>query len=306
MKHYILSFYKFTNIESASVEPLKMQIEDLAKRHDISGLLIMGVEGVNSTVSATSSEKLNAFMLALQTIPQIGSLETKASTSDRPPFRRFKVAVRDEIVTLGNPALVPHGQHHHLSPEEWEKALHEDDVVVIDTRNWYETEVGKFKNAVDLHIEEFGEFPAAIEKLALKKDQKVLMYCTGGIRCEKAILEMNRQGYENVYQLQGGILKYLEEKPNQSWEGECFVFDHRVAVDQNLQPSKKYGLCPHCGQPSEIKMSCIRCDADATPCPKCLSEAEHYKTCSKNCAHHYSVRPGKGRRQLNESGSVRK
>src|SRR5690606_33303572 len=112
--------------------------------------------------------------------------------------------------------------HNHLPPKDWESTLNDPDVVVIDTRNWYETQVGKFKNAVDLNINEFREFPEAVKKLNLPKEQKVLMYCTGGIRCEKAILEMNRQGYENVFQLEGGILKYLEQFPNKSWEGECF------------------------------------------------------------------------------------
>lgn len=305
MKHYVRSFYKFISIPSEQIERLKSQFENLALQNQTQGLIVLGVEGINSTVSASTEKNIEKFLVQLQALPEIGTFETKRSISDKPPFRRFKVAVRDEIVTLGTPNLVPDGRHNHLPPKDWESTLNDPDVVVIDTRNWYETQVGKFKNAVDLNINEFREFPEAVKKLNLPKEQKVLMYCTGGIRCEKAILEMNRQGYENVFQLEGGILKYLEQFPNKSWEGECFVFDHRVAVDQYLNPSTQYGLCPHCGQPSDKKILCIRCDAEATPCKSCVEKSIEYSTCSKNCAHHYKVRPGKGRRQLLESGSRR-
>jgi UPF0176 protein len=258
---------------------------------------------LNCTVSAT--DRLPQFIESIENETAIGKVEVKWSTSEIRPFRRFKVTLRDEIVTIGNENLVPKGSHHHISPEEWEKSLHDPEVVVIDTRNWYETQVGKFKNAIELPIKEFTEFGSAIEKLALPKEKKVLMYCTGGIRCEKAILEMERQGYGNVHQLEGGILNYLEKFPNKSWEGECFVFDHRVAVDQNLKPSKVYSLCAHCGQPSVNAFACLRCEAPAHTCDSCLNEGEYMKTCSKNCAHHYKVRPGKGRRQELESGTRR-
>ncbi len=304
MQHFVSSFYKFTPISSERTTVLKHELETLAKKYEIQGLMILATEGVNSTVSGIK-ENVISFIQEVQNLENIGHLETKNSWSDKIPFRRFKVALRNEIVTIGDTALLPNGSHFHLSPEEWEKSIQDPNAVVIDTRNWYETKVGKFKNAVELGINEFQEFPAAIKNLNLKKDAKVLMYCTGGIRCEKAILEMNRQGFENVYQLEGGILKYLEEFPNSQWDGECFVFDHRVAVDQKLEPSKKYGLCSHCGQPSDIKISCIRCDAEATPCEACINLGEFNKTCSKNCAHHYRVRPGKGRRQELESGTRR-
>jgi UPF0176 protein len=109
------------------------------------------------------------------------------------------------------------------------------------------------------------------------------MYCTGGIRCEKASLEMMNQGYQEVYQLSGGILKYLEEFPDTLFDGECFVFDHRVSVDQNLQPSRRYKLCPHCGNPAEVSVTCSKCSTNAVVCAGCLKAPEHH-TCSKNCA----------------------
>jgi UPF0176 protein len=125
-----------------------------------------------------------------------------------------------------------------------------------------------------------------------------LIYCTGGIRCEKAIVEMNNHGFDNVYQLDGGILNYLEKFPNQKFEGECFVFDHRVAVDQDLKPSQTYGLCPHCGQPAEEKIECVRCDTVVAVCNECRDQ-HGKRTCSKNCAYHEAVSPGKkGRSQI--------
>ena len=123
------------------------------------------------------------------------------------------------------------------------------------------------------------------------KNQKMLIFCTGGIRCEIGILELQRMGYENVCQLEGGIIKYLEEYPNNQFEGECFVFDHRVDLDQNLKPTEKYGLCPHCGQPSSIEIECKRCDTHKLICEDCHHLEFKKDTCSKNCAHQYQLHP---------------
>lgn len=299
--YQVASFYKFKSLNVADIEAIERQLTSWASDLQILGLMILGPEGLNCTVCCEGD--LAPFIEKVKSV--FGDFEIKWSQSDVRPFRRFKVAIRDEIVTIGNPDLVPNGKHRHLSPEEWEQALHENDVAVIDTRNWYETKVGKFKNAIELPIEEFTEFGQAVEKLGLPKDKKVLMYCTGGIRCEKAILEMERQGFQNVFQLDGGILNYLEKFPNKSWEGECFVFDHRVAVDQDLKPSKRYSLCAHCGQPSTNRFACVRCDAPAHTCDKCLQLGSHMQTCSKNCAYHFSQKPVKGRRQELESGTRR-
>jgi UPF0176 protein len=211
----------------------------------------------------------------------------KESSSTTPPFKRFKVKTREEIVTLGKPDILPlSSADTHLSPEEWHQALLDEDVIVIDTRNWYETKLGKFKKAIDPELDEFQQWPEYLQKSELPKDKKILIYCTGGIRCEKAIVEMHNQGFENVYQLEGGILNYLQKYPEQSFEGECFVFDHRVAVDQNLQPSQKYKMCPHCGQPGETVISCLECESKAIVCEACRKEKAQ-NTCSKNCAYHY-------------------
>src|SRR5262249_18433563 len=139
----------------------------------------------------------------------------------------------------------------------------------------------------DLNLQEFKEFPKKLKDAGIPKEKKVLIYCTGGIRCEKAILEMNRQGYQSVQQLQGGILNYLREFPQQDFEGECFVFDYRVAVDQGLAPTQAYLLCPHCGQPGKEKVVCSQCGRTETVCRNCLSRGQ--QTCSKNCAHHAEI-----------------
>lgn len=160
--------------------------------------------------------------------------------------------------------------------------LESEDTVLLDTRNSYETAIGKFRGAVDPGIEAFHEFPGFIQKAGLPKNKTVMMYCTGGIRCEKALLEMEKQGYEHVYQLEGGILAYLEQFPDKNFEGECFVFDHRVAVDQHLRPSTVYGLCPHCGHAGNVEIRCS-CGTVQKVCSTCYSTASR-KTCSKRCA----------------------
>jgi UPF0176 protein len=300
----VVSFYKFVPIPGSEVERHASEISYFAEQLDIHGLMIMGPEGVNTTISGLASD-IDRFISELDSRLKIGKIDLKSSAAPKHPFRKFQVKVRDEIVTLGQPGVVPTDEvkGSHLAPEDWHDLLTNDpDVVVLDTRNWYETDIGKFKNAIAPNIEEFREFPEYVAKAGIPKDKKVLIYCTGGIRCEKAIIEMKRQGYDQTYQLEGGVLAYLEKFPNQGFEGECFVFDHRVAVDQNLQPSKTFGMCPHCGQPSNDSLQCVRCDTETKVCVKCQGLGEAFHTCSKNCHYHYSISPGKkGRRQFIES-----
>lgn len=283
----VTTFYKFSPIPEDRLESLRSEIEALCQRFAARGLMIMGVEGVNTTMSL-QTENLAEFQKQISELLGMGPLKFKDSLSPKHPFRDFRAKIKAEIVTLARTDLVPSGQRRHLSPEEWSQALH-DDVVVIDTRNSYEYELGHFKNALNPETEEFTEFPDYLQKAQIPKDKKILIYCTGGIRCEKAILEMEEQGYRNVYQLEGGILNYLAQKPNEDFVGECFVFDYRVAVDQNLNPTHIYRLCPHCGQPGKTPIQCIQCGEDSINCDKCLSISEEHKTCSKNCAHHFRM-----------------
>jgi UPF0176 protein len=285
----IFSFYQFHPIQAENLEQMSSAMDTEAKRLDVRGLIIFGTEGINATISGEHANLVSycEFIVELLQCPKF---LCKESLADFHPFRKFKVKLRTEIVTLGKPEVLPepHTQTH-LSPEDWKKTLESgEDYVLLDTRNTYETKIGKFKNATDPQIEEFQEFPEFLQKSGIAKDKKVLIYCTGGIRCEKAIVEMHNQGFENVYQLEGGILNYIAQYPNQEFEGECFVFDHRVAVDQELKPTQNFKMCPHCGQPADLKIICRRCDLDAVICPEC-SQKESLQTCSKNCAHHYEV-----------------
>ncbi len=299
MTYYISAFYHFTRLEN--LENIKSDLENKAEELNVRGLLVLGNEGINTTCSSPSKENLELFKQWISSYFKAPKIAFKDSECDRPPFRRYKVKIRDEIVTAGLPDVMPpEGKNHHLSPTEWNKVLKEEnDYVMIDTRNWYEYNIGTFKGALNPNIEKFTDFPEYIEKQGIKKDKKMLIFCTGGIRCEKGILELQKQGYDEVYQLEGGILNYLAEYPNDQYDGECFVFDHRVSVDQKLGASTRYTLCPHCGQPADTEIECKRCDFHEKICVTCTQEEIKQDTCSKNCAHQWRLHPGrKGARQL--------
>lgn len=295
----VTTFYRFIPLQDP--EDVGREWTRKAKELDVTGLLIVGPEGFNTTCASTSRTNLALFKQWVTGRFDCPDLFFKDSVSDVAPFLKFKYKVRDEIVTLGTPDLRPEpGPHRHLSPEEWHRVMKEEkDVVVLDTRNWYEVRIGTFRNALDPKIEQFTEFPRFVEEQGFAKDQKMLIFCTGGIRCEKGILELERRGYTNVHQLEGGILNYLEKYPEGEFEGECFVFDNRVAVDQRMSPTRRYSFCPHCGQPAEIEISCIRCESAARVCVRCHEKEDVGRVCSKNCAHHHGLSPGKkGKRQV--------
>ncbi len=284
----IITFYKFLPIDKRRLPTLKESITFAAKKHNIRGLIVLAEEGVNGTIAGLL-EDIPPFKDYLQDSLTIQNLTVKNSSSASNPFKRFKVDIRPEIVTLGRHVPLPEMESKwHLSPEQWHKKITsgDDDYVLLDVRNHYESLLGKFKNSKVTGLSSFGEFPDYVESCEIDRNKKILMYCTGGIRCEKAALAMNNEGFEEVYQLQGGILKYLEEYPKKEFDGECFVFDDRVAVDQNLNPSNSYHLCPHCGDPGKIPISCKNCDKQSVICDRCV-RVEVYRTCSKNCRYHF-------------------
>lgn len=278
MSFTVTAFYKFIPLDA--VDEIQSDLKDFGEKHQICGLVILGSEGINGTV-AGSEEAISFWKQKIEDL--VGDIEFKDSPSQKQPFKRWFVKIREEIVSLGKKEVLPNGKHNHISPAQWENMMEEDDVVVIDTRNTYETEIGMFEGALDPKLNSFQEFPQWVADCDIPKDKKVLMYCTGGIRCEKACLEMESQGYENVFQLDGGILRYIQEKPNRKWKGECFVFDHRVAVNQDLKPSEKYHLCPHCGDPGDVKTTCAHCGEFARICERCKPKPRR-QSCSKNCA----------------------
>ena len=278
----ITAFYKFFPIGKDDIQQLQTLLQAEGDRLAICGLLLLAPEGLNATV-AGSPEAIAVFKEVIK--QQAGDVIFKDSTAETKPFKRYKVKIRQEIVSIGDTSNVPEDTLTHVTPDEWDAMIEKEDVLVIDTRNDYETAIGMFEKAIDPKLKTFQEFPEYVRTADIPKTKKVMIYCTGGIRCEKAAVELQRQGYKNVYQLSGGILKYLEEKAQSKFHGECFVFDHRVAVNEKLEPSNKYKLCPHCGDPGDQKIVCVECQKTAVICKDCARQPE-FHTCSKNCAHH--------------------
>jgi UPF0176 protein len=297
---FISSFYQF--IKVANPSQAKVRLEEKARELQVLGLLILGHEGFNTTCSTQSAESLEAWKSFIKTEFGLKSLNDKDSQSTKPPFLRFSIKIREEIVTTGRTDLhldsALQNQNHHLSPADWDKMMSDPDTVIIDTRNWYEYKVGTFEGALNPNIEKFTEFPKYFAEQSISPDKKIMIFCTGGIRCEKGILELQEKGFQNVYQLEGGILNYLKQRPHQKFKGECFVFDNRVAVDQNLQPSQTYTLCPHCGQPAHTKKTCVRCDSEYQICSACVEIDLKKDMCSKNCTFQWNRHKKKGAQQL--------
>ena len=210
----------------------------LAWEHDLRGTILLAHEGINGSVSGTQNA-IDALLAYLSSFPAIHNLDHKESPVDQHPFAKFWVKLKREIVTFGVPSANPSvevGQY--VKPENWNDLISQPDVLLIDTRNDYEIEAGTFPGAINPHTESFGQFPDYVhQNLDPARHKRVAMFCTGGIRCEKATSFLLQQGFENVYHLEGGILKYIEEVPKDEslWKGDCFVFDDRRAVDHNLK-----------------------------------------------------------------------
>ena len=279
----VTNFYKFFPIDRAELAVKKLSLEARAAKVNLSGLVIIAEEGCNGTVCG-DFEAISFFEQSLPILFENTDWTFKRAYAISEPFKDFRVKVRPEIVTSHSDISVGEPKNH-LSPEEWQAVLDgEDEFVMLDVRNKYETMLGGFRGAIDPQTEHFSQFAAVVRGMQIPKEKKVLIYCTGGIRCEKAVHELERQGYQNTFQLQGGILNYLERFPHRDYEGECFVFDGRVAVDQNLNPSRKWFLCPHCGQPGQKHIECNFCTEPAVICDDCSGVPERI-TCSHDCAY---------------------
>ncbi|AFZ27894.1 putative sulfurtransferase [Cylindrospermum stagnale PCC 7417] len=215
------------------------------------GTILLAPEGINGTI-AGSRRAVEAVLSFLRADPRLADIEAKESVAETPPFERMKVRLKSEIVTLGLPEVDPNQQvGTYVNPQEWNDLIADPEVTVIDTRNDYEVNIGTFQKAQNPQTASFREFPEYVrQELDPTKNKKVALFCTGGIRCEKASSFMLSQGFTEVYHLKGGILKYLEEVPPEEslWEGECFVFDERVAVRHGLEAGN-YDLCLSCGRP---------------------------------------------------------
>lgn len=224
---------------------------DLCLAQEVKGSLLLAREGINGTIAGPRAG-IDAVLAHIRALPGCSDLEWKEATATDAPFGRMKVRLKKEIVTMGQPDVDPKARvGNYVEPEDWNDLIRSDDVVVIDTRNDYEVAIGTFEGAIDPETSSFREFPAWWEA---NKDRfhnkRVAMFCTGGIRCEKSTNFLLGQGVEDVYHLKGGILRYLEEVPEQdsSWQGECFVFDNRVSVGHGLKEGP-HELCHGCRRP---------------------------------------------------------
>ncbi len=235
-KIVIASFYKF--IPLADFETLREPLLATMQQLNIKGTILLAAEGINGGFAGTR-EQMDSFYTYMRMDSRFNDLNFKETFDDNNPFEKAKVKVRKEIVTMGVKNVDPlTATGVHLSPEEWHEFIQDPEVIVIDTRNDYEFDLGTFKNAINPNTENFREFPEYVQQqLGDKKDKKIAMFCTGGIRCEKSTAYLKEQGFQHVYQLKDGILNYIEAMPkeNSLWEGQCFVFDDRVAVDEHLQ-----------------------------------------------------------------------
>ncbi|MBC1238895.1 rhodanese-related sulfurtransferase [Nostoc sp. 2RC] len=253
----VATLYKFVKLPDFAQkrEPLLSYCQG----QGIKGTILLAEEGINGTI-AGSRQAIDSVLWFLRSDPRLADLEHKESYTETPPFERMKVRLKQEIVTLGLPEIDPNEQvGTYVTPEEWNNLISDPEVTVIDTRNDYEVNIGTFQGAENPQTASFREFPDYVRQhLDPTKHKKVALFCTGGIRCEKASSFMLAQGFAEVYHLKGGILKYLEEIPAQAslWQGECFVFDERVAVSHGLE-SGSYELCLSCGRPisEEDKLS---------------------------------------------------
>lgn len=279
----ILAFYAFAPIDDGRLQTLRTELFQFGEGNDMRGLVLLATEGINGTVCG-SPLVMREWKKRIDEL--FADTMWNESSAEAHVFPRWLIKVREEIVALNKPDSI-RLTNTHLTPAEWNAMMDSGEAVVIDTRNTYETEIGMFDGAIDPAIRTFQEFPEYVKTCGVPKEKKVMLYCTGGIRCEKAVASMREAGYPHVFQLEGGILSYLKEFPDAKFKGECFVFDHRVAVDGHLMPSTTYGLCTTCGDPGTLRLNCAHCKAPFVMCTDCHASGASI-TCSKNCRYHFT------------------
>ncbi len=283
------ALYKFVALPDFA--DLKPPLQAVCDANEVKGTLLLASEGINGTI-AGAQEGVQVVLDHLKSDPRLADLAHKVAWADEPPFLRMKVRLKKEIVTLGVPGVSPTlmaGTY--VKPADWNALISDPSVLVVDTRNDYEVQIGSFQGAIDPNLKTFADLPAWVAQQELAggvlasslaknaKKTKIAMFCTGGIRCEKSTALMRMQGYDEVYHLEGGILKYLETVPPEEslWSGECFVFDERVSVGHGLQPGS-LALCRSCRHPVgaaeqaspfyELGISCPNCFDAKTPAQK--------------------------------------
>ena len=247
----VATLYKFFKVDD--LVALQDQLYEICNKSNVMGTILIANEGVNGTISAKPRE-IEKTLISIQKDDRFSEIEIKYSSTNKQPFHKMRVRLKKEIVTIGLPEINPNKTvGTYVKPEAWNDIISDPDVILIDTRNKFEIKIGSFKNALDPRTTSFRDFPEWVKKFKQDKtntNKKIAMYCTGGIRCEKASSLMKEEGFNEVYHLQGGILKYLEqvEKEKSLWEGECFVFDDRVCLTENLEVGS-YKMCFACRMP---------------------------------------------------------
>ncbi|MDN3578460.1 rhodanese-related sulfurtransferase [Chitinimonas viridis] len=265
----VAALYKFVTLND--YQDLRAPLQQCMEDNGVKGTLLLAEEGINGTVSATRAG-IDGLLDWLKRDPRFVDIDHKESYCDAQPFYRTKVKLKKEIVTMGVKGVNPNTQvGTYVEPEDWNALINDPEVLLIDTRNDYEVAIGTFEGAIDPHTESFREFPEYVRKhFDPSKHKKVAMFCTGGIRCEKASSFMLGEGYEAVYHLRGGILKYLERVPQDQskWQGDCFVFDNRVTVRHDLSEGD-YDLCHACRQPVSVADRASPHYSPGISCPNC-------------------------------------
>ena len=268
----VCALYKFVTLDDyALIQPPLLA---LMLKYDVKGTLLLAQEGINGTIAGSRSG-IDAILTYLQSDPRLAALSYKESYTDQPPFLRSRVKLKREIVTMGVEGIDPKqvvGTY--VKPTDWNDLISDPNILLVDTRNDYEVQVGTFKNALNPKTDSFREFPGYVkQELDPEKHNKVAMFCTGGIRCEKSTAFLKEQGFDEVYHLEGGILKYLQEVPAEEslWEGECFVFDERVTVNHQLQRCE-YDQCNACRMPITEQDKLSEQYQHGVSCPHCFDK----------------------------------
>ena len=272
-KYIIASFYKFAPI--TNLDTLKSTLYNFCWNLGIYGTILLADEGINGTIAGTKNSVKDLYQWFCNQ-PNLNGLQIKYSEDTSVPFHRLKVRIKKEIVTMGQQGIDPTTNvGNYVDPLDWNSLIKEDNTIVIDTRNHYEVEIGTFDKALNPRTNSFREFPAwvagTLEKMPdIHKDSKIAMFCTGGIRCEKATSYLKDRGYKNVFHLEGGILKYFEDVSDEEnlWNGECFVFDNRVSLKKDLQPGE-YLMCHACRMPLAQTDLGSKKYSPGLHCPKC-------------------------------------
>jgi UPF0176 protein len=284
----VAALYKFSEIDN----PLEVQIslKKILKKLSIYGTILVGSEGINGTIAAKNEKNLNKALIYLKNLKGFNDLDIKFSDSKKNPFIRLKIKLKQEIVTIGDKSIDPtKSVGEYVNPEDWNSLLEEENILLIDTRNDYEYSIGSFKDSINPKTKKFRDFPKWLKDQDFthedKNNKKVAMFCTGGIRCEKASSLMKNEGFKKVYHLKGGILKYFESvsKEKSLWNGECFVFDDRVSLKHNLKEGS-YDMCHGCRMPLSRFEKQSKQYVKGVACPKC------YKTTSDKQKERYKSR----------------